>query len=335
MKRVQVIIACLILAALLTACGGRERADGDETIRLAYIAKDLEHYWFQQVVGGIRDKCLELGVECDAFDAHFDDETCMALVDQVIKDGYRGLMICATSQSLGPEIGERCAQAGIPVVTIDDSMVDQNGVPFSHVGMATRETGGIGGAALARLARERGFFEPGNEVRIIELTVPNLSVFRERLDGYEDALLANTPLTREDILLIDTKDGMYDNDMLALEEYFRDADTAGITHFIVCGVNDDSALSPMHFLKARGYDEDHIIACGLGGYELSVEEFESGNKSYISIMLQPDIEGAKAAEMLYNAIAESAPMATSLVLGGKLATCDNYLAYYNYNKLSE
>lgn len=91
----------------------------------------------------------------------------------------------------------------------------------------------------------------------------------------------------------------------------------------------------MHYLKQLGYDQEHVIGCGLGGYELSVYEFESGNTSYISVMLQPDIEGAQATEILYNYIQNGEPMTTSMMLGGKLATCDNYLVYFNYSKLAE
>lgn len=334
MKRCILALA-LILMTVLTGCGVQAPEQTERPPRFAYVSKDLEHYWFQQVAEGIQDKCLELGCSCDTFDAHFDDEVCMDLVRQIADADYDGLMICTTSQALGADIGEICGQAKLPVVTIDDSMRDRDGSMFSHVGMATRETGGIGGAALARLAKEKHFFDPGNTVRVLELTVSTLSVFRERLDGYEEALMANTSLTPSDFLLIDTPDGMYDNNLAALENYFSEYDCSDVTHWIVCGVNDDSALSPMHFLKRLGYDNDHVIACGLGGYELSIEEFESGNDSYISIMLQPDIEGAKATELLYDYIVNEKPMASSLVLGGKLATCDNYLAYYNYSKLAE
>lgn len=333
MKRILLLAICFVL--LLSGCGANKETEQNLGLRFAYISKDLDHYWFQQVVLGIEGKCLELGIEYDTFDAHFDNETCMELVDYVIDQQYDGLMICASSQSLGPEIGQKCADAGIPVVTIDDNMLDHNGKYFSHIGMATREMGGIGGAALAKMAKEKGFFEEKNRVAILELTVNGLSVFRDRLNGYEEALLANTPITSRDIISITVPDGMYENNILALQEFFYENNLSDVTHWIVCGVNDDCALSCMHYLKQLGYDQEHVIGCGLGGYELSVYEFESGNTSYISVMLQPDIEGAQATEILYNYIQNGEPMTTSMMLGGKLATCDNYLVYFNYSKLAE
>lgn len=333
MKKIIPMLICLVF--ILNGCSSNRGVIQESGLRFAYISKDLNHYWFQQVVSGIDGKCLELGIEYDTFDASFDNDTCMELVEYVIEQEYDGLMICATNQSLGPEIGKKCADAGIPVVTIDDNMKDHNGKYFSHIGMATREVGGIGGAALAKLAREKGFFEEGARVAVLELTVEGLSVFRDRLDGYEEALFANAPLTSQDIIAVTVPDGMYENNILALQGFFTQNDLSDITHWIICGVNDDCALSCMHYLKQLGYDREHVIGCGLGGYELSVKEFESGNASYISVMLQPDKEGAKATEILYNYIQNGDQMVSSLMLGGKLATCDNYLVYFNYSKLAE
>ena len=121
MKRILLLAICFVL--LLSGCGANKETEQNLGLRFAYISKDLDHYWFQQVVLGIEGKCLELGIEYDTFDAHFDNETCMELVDYVIDQQYDGLMICASSQSLGPEIGQKCADAGIPVVTIDDNML--------------------------------------------------------------------------------------------------------------------------------------------------------------------------------------------------------------------
>ena len=143
MKRC-ILVPALIAALILTACGAQDPETEEQPLRFAYISKDLDHYWFQQIAEGIRNKCLELGCTCDTFDAHFDDDVCMDLVQQVVDQDYDGLMICTTNQDLGDDIGKLCEEAGIPVVTIDDTMKDHNGKMFSHVGMATRETGGIG-----------------------------------------------------------------------------------------------------------------------------------------------------------------------------------------------
>ncbi len=334
-KRNFVIAVILTCAFILTGCSQQGVSKDDSSLKFAYISKDLNHYWFQQVENGIQSKCEELGISVTSFDAQFDDVKCMEAVQRVVDEKYDGLFICTTNQQLGPQIGDLCQAAGIQVITIDDPMKDSSGKSFPYVGMATREMGAIGGVALAKLAKEKNFFEEGNNIKIFELDVPSLSVFRERLSGYEEALLTNTSISKDDILVLDVPDGMYEKNYEACIKYFSEQPEGDVTHWIICGVNDDSALAPMHALRDLGFDMDNVIACGLGGYELSIAEFEEGNRNYITTMTQPDVEGSKAVEMLYEYLVNGSELASSVVLGGKIATCDNYLVFFNYNKLSD
>lgn len=257
----------------------------------------------------------------------------MDAVRETLESGISGIMICTTDQALGPEIAELCEKAEVPLLTIDDTMKDGDGVQLPHVGMAAEEMGILGGLALSRLAQERGFFESAGEVKIVELDIPDLSVFRQRLGGYEDALFSNTPLTSEDVICVAVPDGMYENNYTTFEAYLQENPPEPDSKWIICGVNDDSALAPMHALTAAGIPQEQILACGLGGYELSITEFESKNYNYITAMTQPYEEGAQAAQMLYDCFANDIPMKDSILLGGKIATCDNYLIYFNYEKL--
>lgn len=325
------LFICIIL---LSGCVNQDEQKNVTSLKFAYISKDLNHYWFQQVEEGIQTKCKELGISVSSFDAQFDDKKCMEYVQQVVDEKYDGLLICTTNQQLGPDIGKLCDAAGVQVITIDDPMKDGTGKDFPYVGMANREMGAIGGVALAKLAKEKDFFQAGNKVKILELDLPSLSVFEERLSGYEEALFTNTKLTQSDIQVINVPNGMYEESYATCIDYFSKQAQNSVTHWIICGANDDSALAPMHALKASGFDMENVIACGLGGYELSITEFEAGNRNYITTMTQPDVEGSKAAEMLYDFLVNGKELASSVVLGGKIATCDNYLVFFNYKKLS-
>lgn len=317
----------LFLVLLLAGCGNTDD-DAERKLRIAFIAKDLEHYWFQREKEGMEKKCMELGIRVDSYDAYYDDEKCMDLVESIIRDQYDGLVICTTNQELGPGIGKLCQEAELPVVTIDDSMVDAEGREFPLVSMACKEVGGIGGVALSRLASEAGFPEDRSQVRIVEMDVPTLSVFRERLTGYEEALFSLLGLSEEQVTIIAGDTGMYVDNCQKIREYFRTEPPDSKCFWIVCGVNDDCALAPMHMLAEFGVPCEQVIACGLGGYELSVQEFQKNNRHYITVMTQPDVEGEQAVEMLYYHIAEGVELKDSVVLGGAVATCDNYLLYF-------
>lgn len=332
--RARRVSVCLLLATILcgifTGCQDQEQSG---LPMVSFICKDLSHYWFQQVAEGIQNKCLELNITYETYDVKYDDDACLDAVEDAIAKGTSGIMICTTNQELGPEIARMCEKADVPLLTVDDTMEDENNVQLPHVGMAAEEMGILGGMALSRLAEERGFFDGTSPVKIVELDVPALSVFRQRLRGYEEALFSNTPLTADDVICVNVRDGMYEGNYAAFEQYLLENKPDPNTKWIVCGVNDDSALAPMHSLVQYGVSNEQILACGLGGYELSITEFENKNYNYITAMTQPYEEGAQAVQMLYDCFVNDIPMEGSILLGGKIATCDNYLIYFNYEKL--
>lgn len=328
-KRRNALLILMLAGVLCISCSKNPRPK----LKFGYVTKGLEYDWFQMQKSGMETKCRELDIELKCFDANFDDEACLEMVGKVIEENCDALMICPTNQDLGPEIGRMCEEAGIPVITLDDSMKDASGKTYPHIGMPTKEVGALGGVALGKMAEERQFFEEGNIVKILELDVPRLSVFRERLDGYEESLLMNSELTRKDIVVIDVPDGMYEKNVIETKKFFSQNACDDVTHWIICGANDEAATAAMHVLKDRGFNMEHVIACGLGAGELSVAEFEAGNTNYIATMLQPDMEGSKAVEMLYNYLENGEPLADTTLMGGKVATSDNYMIYYNYSNL--
>ena len=329
MKNWWKVCLLILFTGMLFGCEETPEPGADEKIRLAFIAKDLGHYWFLQEKEGMESKCKELGIEVNCFDAYYDDQKCMELVKQVIEEAYDGLMICTTNQGLGPEIGKLCEKAKIPVVTLDDSMKDENGRSFPLISMAYKEVVAIGGVALAKKAEELGFPKESGRLRILEMDVPELSVFRERLDGYEEVIFPLLHLSDEQVVSIAGETGMYADNYEKAREYFQENPPDSGLYWLICGVNDDCALALMHVLLESGVPEENVIACGLGGYELSVREFEQKNPYYITVMTQPDVEGSRAVEMLYDYLKEDKEIDNVVTLGGAVATCDNYLIYFS------
>lgn len=321
-KRLLVLLCALLLVFSLAACTNDFKSiEADETMKIAYICKDLPNKWFVEVSKGMSKKCVELGIEYKAYDASYSDEKCLAAVDEAIDWGSDAIAICTTNQKLGAQIARACKSAEIPLITIDDTMADDDGKPLPHVGMPSYEIGVLGGTALSRMAVEQKFFDSGNPVKVLQINVPTLSVIGERLNGFTDALMAGTSLTKDDFIVVDSKSGMYDEDVIALNNLSLNANAD--TRWIITGVNDDSAAACIDVLQNNGYSKENIIACGLGGY--LVDEFKEGNRNYITIVTQPHREGEKAAEMIYKFMAEGVELSDLTVVGGKVATIDNYM----------
>jgi L-arabinose transport system substrate-binding protein len=171
------------------------------------------------------------------------------------------------------------------------------------------------------MAKERNFFKKGNVVKTILVDLTRLAVFHERLVGYKEALMANTPLKADsDYLTADTEDGMM-NTSLAPVSAIVSANPQ-VTHWIACGGNDDTAIAAVRIFEEMGIDD--YIACGLGGYDLALEELDKGNDRFITTGMRPDTEGYTAAEHAYNFITNGTPIPQATLVSGTINNVDNY-----------
>jgi ABC-type sugar transport system substrate-binding protein len=347
MKKVVLFLVAVLLVVSLVACAApvetaqepaeepaentaeevvTEEAPADDPIRIAYISKMLSHPWFIAEDEGMKAKAAELGVEYFSIDANLDDEACDAAIDNALAQDIDGLAICITNQGNGPALAMKCEEAGVALITIDDSIVDGNGAPVPHVGMPTKDVGVIGGEMLAKYANERGFFAEGNVVAVMQIDAPDISVLKPRLDGYQEALIANTPLTEADFIYVETTECMLEDSLAAAQATIQAHPE--VTHWITGGVNDDTAVAMVKALEEQGtIPQENILACGLGGYALAIEEFKKGNDGFMCVVLNPYGEGEAAMEILYNYIVNGTAMPETTYINGFVATLDNWTDY--------
>ena len=301
-------------------------------IKIGYVCKMLTNPWFIQEDWGLAKKAKELGVEYVAIDANLKDESCVAAVDNLIAQKVDAIAIVVTNQGLGAAISKKCKDAGIALCTIDDTIKDDAGKQVSHVGLPTTETGILGGDAIAKLAKDRNFFKAGNVVKVMQIDMPQLSVVHDRIVGYKQSLQKNVPELKDaDFIAQGSPTGMFEDD-LKIASAILNAHPE-VTHWLVTGINDDAALAALKVFQENKFNLDNVIACGLGGYDLSLNEFKKGNKSYICTVLGPDVEGGIAMQMLYDNVKSKKAMPDNTLVGGKIATVENYLDFFPNGKL--
>jgi len=324
-KKTFVLISVLLIIGLmpLMANGDDENAGGEAPLKIGYVSKMLTHPWFIQESKGIEDKCAELGVEYKAIDANLNDEMFLSAIDTLIAQGTDAILFCITDPQLGPVVVDKCRDAGIAVMTIDDNIVDSSNKPVPHVGMPTTEVGYQGGEALAKLARKRGFFEEGNNVKVMSITVSSKTFLLERTQGYHEALKKFAPeIPDENYIQEDSTTGMFE-DVLPVAASLLNANPDA-THWLVTGINDDSALAPLRVFEEAGFPLENVIACGLGGYKTSYEEFQKDHNSYIVNKTQPYNEGQKAAELMYEYLTKGTPLPEITYVPGTIVYKENY-----------
>ncbi len=346
-KAMATLLTCtMISTALLFGCGNdaqpgneaqesvpeteqaaEEEADaapdqGETSYKIGYVSKMLTNQWFTLENQGLEGACRDLGLEYVAIDANLDDEACDSAINNLLAQEIDALAICITNQGNGPAVAMKCKEAGIPLITIDDGFVDEEGNQVPHVGMPTVEVGELGGAKLAEYANERDFFAEGNVVKVLEVDIPSVSVLGERLQGYRNSLLNDTVLTEEDFITVETSDGMLE-DTIPVAQSTVQAHPE-VTHWIVGGTSDDAAIACLKAFEEAGIAQENYLVCGLGGYEMAVEEFEKGNDSFMTIVLDPYKEGYTAVELLYDNLKNGTEIPQNTFVNGQVATLDNW-----------
>ena len=322
MKLRKVLLTALVVLSL-SAIVIPSAAAQAKKLKFAYVCKMLTHPWFIEEENGIKAKCKELGIDYIGVDANLQDEACIQAVDNVIGQGASALMIVVTHQTLGPTVIDKAREVKIPIVTIDDTIVDSRDAPNPHVGLPTTETGVMGGHALAKLAKARGFFKAGNVVKVMQIDMSFLSVVHDRTVGYKQALQADLPQLKDsDFLVQDSKTGMFEENLPVAQGIL--ASHPEVTHWIVTGINDDGALAPLRVFEEAGFDLKNVLSCGLGGYKTSFEEFQKPHNSYIVTKLQPFKEGQYAVQILYDYLTKKKPIPATTLVPGDVVTKDNY-----------
>ena len=321
-----VMVLAAALFALPLIATGAEKDTEDDQIKIAYVCKMLTHPWFQAEEKGAKEMAAKLGVEYIGIDANLDDEAFMQGVESALAQGVDGIAVCITDAEMGPVVYDMVVkEAGIPLVTINDPFVDSSGNQVPHVGLDTYGTCYIGGKAMAELAKERGFFAPGNVVKVMSVNVSFKSFLHERTMGYQDAIIENSPLTKDDMITEDNETGMFEQVLPVAQSILNSHPEA--THWLVTGLNDDSAVAPLRAFEEAGFDMDNVIACGLGGYSLSYEEFSKGNKNYLAIKLDPESHGAEGIRVLYESITTGDPIGDLTTTSGFVVGYDEYENY--------
>jgi L-arabinose transport system substrate-binding protein len=323
-KALIVLTAALFLfsvTATVFAKGGAEQPA--KPLKFAYISKMLTHPWFIEEENGIKAKAKELGIDYIGVDANLQDEAFMQALDNVIGQGANALMVVVTHQTLGPVVIEKAREAKIPIITIDDTILDGAGAQNPHVGLPTTETGIMGGHALAKLAKERNFFAAGNVVKVMQIDMSFLSVVHDRTVGYKQALQQDLPQLKDsDFIVQDSKTGMFEENLPVAAAIL--AAHPEVTHWLVTGINDDGALAPLRVFEEHGFPLKNVLSCGLGGYKTSFEEFQKSHNSYIVTKLQPFKEGQSAVQILYDFITKKTAMPQNTLVAGDVVTKDNY-----------
>jgi L-arabinose transport system substrate-binding protein len=321
MKKTLLFVVAVMMVVLIAAPIFGQKKD----IKIVYVCKMLTHPWFQEEDKGAKAMAAKLGVTYIGIDANLSDEAFMAGIESAITQKANGVAFCITDQAMGPAVTDRLKAVKIPYVTINDNVKQSDGKDAPHVGIDTYGSCFKGGEAMGKLAVKRGFFKPGNVVKIMSVDVSFKTFLHERTVGYQDGIMKNSPLKKADAITMDNETGMFEQ-VLPVAQGIINAHPE-VTHWLITGLNDDSAVAPLRALEEAGFDMDNVIACGLGGYSLSTDEFKKGNKNYLCIKLQPQSHGSEGVRVLTEFIRDKKPLKGFTPTSGVVVGFDDWTKY--------
>lgn len=297
-KIVAKMMVLLFLFSTLVACsGGKSSSTGSESASGAGSASQTgkveslniygiyksEAAYFVNEAAEAEKTLMELGEKYGiAGTWHFnnadgDPEKCMTLVETAIADNCDAIVICVPDQTMSQAVVDRCEEAGVVVVAVDDGLIDDNGEKIAPwVGIAAYEIGYSAGEWMADYATENDLLEDSS-VGLLYMTMQTVSSAVPRTEGEEDAWAEKVGDALSDRTFYadfdSTQEGAY-NSASALITGHPEIET-----WLVMVSSESGALGAGAALETSGLEKNSCVV-SLGCDEL-VGQWEDGNYEVI------------------------------------------------------
>jgi L-arabinose transport system substrate-binding protein len=292
-------------------------------ISIAYINKMGDNPWFVEEVAGAQAKADELGIEFFSQDVQFDSNLALTAMDTYIAKGIDAIVIVVPDTKIGPAVIEKAEKAGIPIVAVDDTILDANGKAAPFVGFDAGSAGLKVGELIAEYYTEEGWANNADMVlKAVSVEDQDLEVCNLRTDNAASMLLELGTITEDQIIHLP-----YDNTANSGMDAMAPVITANpdVTHWLLFSCNDDGVLGAWRALQNDGVSADNVIGVGING-QLAAEEFKKGEPTGLraSLMAQAAGHGATSIQEIYDFLTQGTPIPEITFIPAAVMTADNW-----------
>ena len=280
MKKIFALLLALVLVFSMAACapkaedpapeGGGEPAKTDG-FTVAYVCKDLSQEWFIVESEKIVEYCKANGAsDVILVDCEYNEEKYLDGVQNMVDQKVDLLIVCPPDQNLSQKTVELCSGAGIPVIAVDDPLIDADGKLIAPaVQLSAYDVGLTMGEWLAKYinANFDDVAALKDEAAILCLAADTIQSCVPRTDGQIASLSEAIPELKDIIIRTDydsTTDGGYD--VMAAQI----SANPGVKYWFVMAVNDEGALGAVRALEAANMNGDACVV-GAGAYHFDDE----------------------------------------------------------------
>jgi L-arabinose transport system substrate-binding protein len=312
-------------AASATEAGSEDAATGaDEAMSIAYLNKMGDNPWFIDEVAGAKARADQLGIEFFNQDLQFDSDLALNAMDTHISSGIDGLVIVVPDTKIGPAVIQKAKEANVPLIAVDDNIVDADGNAAPFVGFDAATIGTQVGETIAQYYKDEGWDKLSDAVvKAVSVEDQDLEVCNIRTDNAAAAVLANIPgLTEDDIIHLP-----YDNTMVGGMDAMAPIVTANpdVTHWLLFSCNDDGVLGAWRALANAGVDAANVIGVGING-QLAADEWAKGEPSGLraSLFVRAAIHGETAIQLIHDFLVDGKEIPDRTIVPGAVITPENY-----------
>ena len=346
-----VLVALMIATMLLAACGGAAPAPApaaptaapaaaeptaapaaaeptaapaaDKKVAIAYLNKMGDNPWFVDEVSGAKAVADKLGVEFFNQDLQFDSNLAMTAMDTYIAKGVSGIIIVVPDTKIGPAVIEKAQKAGIPIVAVDDTILDASGKAAPFFGFDAGAAGIKVGELIAEYYKAEGWDKlSGAVIKAVSVEDQDLEVCNLRTDGATKKLIELGILKEADIIHLP-----YDNTANSGMDAMAPTITANpqVTNWLLYSCNDDGVLGAWRALQNAGVTADKVIGVGING-QLAAEEFKKGEPTGLraSLMAQAKEHGGQAVQAIFDNVTAGKEIPAITFIPAAVMTKDNW-----------
>ncbi|WRS30451.1 ABC transporter substrate-binding protein [Actinomycetaceae bacterium MB13-C1-2] len=288
---------------------GAETSPADETYRIAFIPGISSDPFFGAMEIAAEEEATALGVELvyQGSSAEYSPQAQLPFIDSAIADGVDAIIIAATDADALQTPVDRAIELGIPVVTVDTSVTNQDNL-VAHITGDNKDGGSKAAETMAELIGGEG------KVFIISGS-PTITTDTLRVEGFEEAIETNFPAIE-----IVGVDYAYSQPSEATTKVaaalLNNPDIKGI--FSAEGNAGVGAVAALRDANLTG----DVVLIGYDAYQNQVEELEDG--IYTALIAQdPGQEARLALQAAIAAIQGEEAAATSVVVPNVVMTQDN------------
>jgi L-arabinose transport system substrate-binding protein len=300
---------------------GCQKKSAQDQVVIGFVVKQPEEPWFQnewkfaqQAADKYGFKLVKIGAE--------DGEKTLQVIDNLIAQGAKGLVICPSDTHLGPAIVAKTSAAGMKLMSVDDQLVGANGkaMDVHHLGISASNIGKMVGQTLSEQMKQRGWKAEDTGLCIVTWEV--IETGRQRTDGAAAALVA-AGFPKERIFKAPEKTADVPGSMDAVNVLLTQHPE--VKHWLVCSTNDNGVMGGIRAMEGRGFDASNVIGVGINGTDCLVEfRKDKPTGFWGSILLAPRRHGYETAEMMYLWITQGKEPPKATFTDGILITRDTY-----------